>query len=967
MEYVYDRERFDNALYNVFSKYAKTVSIDFSADKVFSSDELEAAGFLPHEFSTQQKLEAARIFNDCARGGQSFEEFVKYMEFFRKGIKTRDFESFAQILSEEILNKPRKFEGEVSFEDICEFFEDKHISSVYKPLLKKINKQAKLASKGKLDAEKAISPDAFLRLVSSACNVNNAFEKTEKGDKLFQAGQAHGVFAYNNHTNSYLDANITSNLLEMGYTEQDIAKIDKDIFDCAERHDMRLGRRKDTDRISLRERFSTYRNKDFQINFIPSNAIAYDNLTQVFRSNLLSPYALEEISPDLHQEIQAKLPVFSQSADNSHDNDVSGLTEENILRAKDYGKTIGQVAYGFSKIKGIEADNIAVAKAVSDTFANRGGYVMDKFEGLTTLAEVALSDEVVKTLPYSDKMFRAYAPNVDQNDVMQVYDFDLLLPQNERRYVGSGFVKNNGILFPVDNLPVSPKANASKNDNIQYELNLKDNLQDLKVQWEKKFHTSFDLVEEQDIHFGKNPLATAFVERANAQYIEENKPNLENFDDIKQAMKEQYEANVGMQPQPKPKAEVVPAEQEKPLKRKPYACKDTLSMQQAYEVLIGALVMAIENFKEGNVSETMNFDEIERQARLSRKRKSSTATKKSSTSAKTAAKESSEKSNEQSAEEANKVVEGIKKETAEKVAKTETKEEIKSTSEKTTRRKQTRGKKAMTEEQRMAPDLLEILACRSVEQLIVDAETDGLLSRDEVAEFSKEISDDKNKNKILLKRIKALVSARYMGEDAKLDKTPATEQDEQVISEITEEVKQEIKSTSTKESSTNEQVEQTTQEISSALDLSDVKAPSQPKPSEYTISDEQAEDMIVLADSRIPSAEATYKIKGIDDDKVMETSKQATEQKAEKKPTAKERFEAEQEEIVKKAAKKAKRTAAREAAKRPQPAPQQDDKFSTGMIRFNGELVKVSELNDPNNDWEEVVSFDDDDDLTPSK
>ena len=77
MEYIYDKERFQKALYNVFSKFAKSLSIDFSSGIKFAYEELTSAGFLPEEFSTLQKIEASKIFNDCVEGKQSFEEFVK--------------------------------------------------------------------------------------------------------------------------------------------------------------------------------------------------------------------------------------------------------------------------------------------------------------------------------------------------------------------------------------------------------------------------------------------------------------------------------------------------------------------------------------------------------------------------------------------------------------------------------------------------------------------------------------------------------------------------------------------------------------------------------------------------------------------------------------------------------------------------------------------------------------------------
>lgn len=997
MDYVYNRERFDDALYNIFSKYAKSVSLDFSENKVFSSDELEAAGFLPEQFSTQQKLEGARIFNDCARGGQSFEEFVKYMEFSSKGIKTKGYDSFAKILSEEVLGKPRKFQGEASFEDICSFFENGSLST-YRPLLKKINKQAKLASKGKLDEDKAIFPTTFMRMISAACNINNAFQKTEAGDRLFQNQQANGVFSYNHITNSYINGNVASNLLNKGYTEEDLAKIDEDIYKCAEKHDMRLGRRKASDRISLRERFTTYRSKDFQTNFIPSNAVAYDDLTKVFRSNLLAPYALEEISPELHQNLEADIPVFAQDENNN----LSGQTEDNIARAREYGKVIGDVSYSFSKLDGIDADNIELAKNISDEFATRGGYVMDKVEGLSTLAEVAMSDEVVRNLPRSEKIFRAYAPNVDQNDIMQVYEPDLDLPVAERRYVGSGFVKNNGIMFPVDNLPISKKQNAVQGDNIQYELDVKNNIENLKEDWEKKFHISFEQVEENDIHFGKNPLATAFVERANAEYIKENKPQIENFDDVKQAMKEQYEANIGFNEAKKqPKEEVAPAEQEKPLNRKPYGCKDTLSVQQAYEILMEALVRSIEQFKVGNVSETASFDEIERQAKLSRQKKAKTAKTTKEPKAKKQPKTSSKQKEEKkdiTKEQVENVMNNITKETAENVAapaavqdakpkykmvldvekgklvpqKIEEAEEVKKTETKTAK-KQSKSHKAMTEEERMKPNMAEIMACRSVDRLIIDAETVGFLTRDEVAKYLQMYSKDKDKNKALLKEVKELVLTRFKQETEEI-KAEAKEAKKniQVISEVTEEAKEEIKHEVKEEkveqpAKVAEKVEET---VPAELDLSGIEAPAAVQKEDFTISEKQAADMITLADKNIISPENTFQIMGMGDSKQEEVK----EQKPAKKPTAKERLEAEQQERLEKAIKRAKRASVKKAKKEiveevsEEIAPKQEDKTkkSSGKFLFNGRYVSREELE--NLDEEEVVSFDEDDDeFAPSK
>lgn len=989
MEYVYDRERFDNALYNVFSKYAKSVSLDFSEDKVFSSDELEKAGFLPEEFSTQQKLEGARIFNDCARGGQSFEEFVKYMEFSSKGIKTKGYDSFSKILSEEILGKPRKFEGEASFEDICSFFENGSLS-VYRPLLKKINKQAKLALKGKLSEDKAISPKSFMRMVSSACNINNAFQKTEEGDKVFQSQQANGVFSYNHITESYINGDVASNILNKGYTEEELAKLDRDIYKCAEKHDMRLGRNKEGDRITLRERFTTYRSKDFQSNFIPSNAVAYDDLTKVFKSNLLAPYALEEISPELHQTLEAEAPIFAQDEDNS----LSGQTEENIARAKEYGKVIGDVSYSFSKIEGINANDIELAKTISDEFATRGGYVMDKVEGLSTLAEVAMSDEVVKSLPQSEKIFRAYAPNVDQNDVMQVYEPDLELPINERRYVGAGFVKNNGIMFPVENLPVSKKQDSVQGDNIQYELNMRNDLDNLKADWEKKFHVSFEQVEEEDVHFGKNPLATAFVERANAEYIKENKPQIDNFEDIKQAMKEQYEANIGFSEVNKqPKEEVAPAEQAKPLNRKPYGFKDALSVQQAYEILMEALVKSIEQFKVGNVSETASFDEIERQAKISRQKKAKTTPKTTAQSKKSNT--NKEKKVVKKAEVKN-VVNNIKEETEEKVAEPATKQEAKfkmvfdaeqgklvpqkiaETEEakkpevkqeaKPATKKQSKARKVMTDEERMEPNMAEIMACRSVEKLIIDAETIGFISRDEVAKFVKKISDDKEKNKDLLREVKELVVSRYR-QESKQNKAKLKEAKKNIkkISEVTKEAEDEIK---------NESKDQTSKsarnENSLDLDLTGIVVPTTVDEKDIEISEKQAKDMIDLADKNVISPENTFQIMGMGDNKQEEVK----EPKVAKKPTSKaksatkQRLEQEQQQRLEKAINKAKKASAKNAKQEQVEEPeevvsQQEPVKCTGKFLYNGRYVSRDELE--NLDEEEVVLFGPDDDLAPSK
>lgn len=996
MEYVYDRERFDNALYNVFSKYAKSVSLDFSENKVFSSDELEAAGFLPEDFSTQQKLEGARIFNDCARGGQSFEEYVKYMEFSSKGIKTKGYDTFSKILSEEILGKPRKFWGEASFEDICSFFEDGSLST-YRPLLKKIKKQAKLASKGRLKEEDAISPKSFMRMISAACNINNAFQKTETGDRLFQNEQANGAFSYNYITESYLSNDLASNILNKGYTEQDLAKIDEDIYKCAEKHDMRLGRRKAGDRISLRERFTTYRSKDFQSNFIPSNAVAYDDLTKVFRSNLLAPYALEEISPELHQSLDQDAPIFAQDEDNS----LSGQTEENIARAREYGKVIGDVSYSFSKLDGINIDNIELAKTISDEFATRGGYVMDKVEGLSTLAEIAMSDEVVNKLPRSERIFRAYAPNVEQNDVMQVYEPDLELPINERRFVGSGFVKNNGIMFPVDNLPVSKKQDTAQGDNVQYELNVGNNLEDLKADWEKKFHVSFEQVEEDDIHFGKNPLATAFAERANVEYIKENKPKLENFDDVKQAMREQYEANIGFNEVKKqPKEEVAPAEQEQPLNRKPYGCNDTLSVQQAYEILVEALVRSIEQFKVGNVSETASFDEIERQAKLSRQKKAKTAKEpKAKKEPKATSKPKAEKKETVAQkEQVEKVVNNITEETAEKIAKPvaepapqqdekpkfkmildmekgklvpqklEEEKEVK----KSETKKRSKARKAMTEEERMEPNMAEVMACRSVEKLIIDAETIGFISRDEVAGYVKKISDDKEKNKALLKEVKEVVLSRFKQETKEIrQEAKEAKKNIQTISKVTEETKEEIKHEVKEEkveqpAKVAEKVEET---VPAELDLSGIEAPAAIKKENYEISEKQAKDMITLADKNIISPENTFQIMGMGDSK----QEAVKEQKPAKKPTAKERLEAEQQERLEKAIKKARKVSSKKTKKETveedaeEVAPKQEDKTkkSSGKFLFNGRYVSREELE--NLDEEEVVSFDNDDEFAPSK
>ncbi len=623
MDYVYDRKRFDDALYNVFSKYAKSVSIDFSNNKEWISvSELENAGFLPKEFSDQQKSESTRIFNDCAQGKQSFEEFVKYMEFSCKGIKTKNFDSFTKILSEEVLGKAGEFEGDPSFEDICSFFEDGSISP-YKSLLGKINKQAKLAGKGKLDEKEIINPTAFLRLVSSACNVNNAFQKTEAGDRLFQKQQANGVFNFSDVRESYIDENVAVNLTNKGYTEEDFVKIDNDIYKCAEKHGMELGRHKKGNRPSLRERFTTYvSKKDFKDNFIPSNAVAYDELTKVFVSDLLAPYALKEISSNLHESIEEDAPIFSQ--DSALDVELSGQTKNNIAKAREYGEIIADAAYSFSKIDGILVDDIGLAKAISDEFASRGGYVMDKVEGLSTLAEVAMSDEIIKKFPYSEKITLAYSPNTDKDMMlMQVYERDFNSPESERRYVGSGFVKNNGILIPVDNLPVSRKQNVVHGDKVQYELNIKDDLEKLKEDWEKKFKISFEQVEEKDIYFGKNALAIDFVDRAAAEYIKENTPKSENPNEANQSFENQglIDGKLDSSDQQLNKS-VIPVKQERYLSKKVYGCGDAMSMQQAYAILAGVLVQTLGQFKAENVSKNPSknpiVDSFARQVRRNR-------------------------------------------------------------------------------------------------------------------------------------------------------------------------------------------------------------------------------------------------------------------------------------------------------------------------------------------------------------
>ena len=626
MEYVYKKERFQKALYNIFSKYAKSVSIDFSRGKDFSSEELSNAGFLPEEFSPEQKLEASRIFNDCVEGLQSFEEFVKFMEFSSKGIKSRGDDAFAKILSEEVLNRPNMFEGEVSFEDICSIFEDKSLST-YRPLIKKIDKQAKLASKGKINKEEYINPKTFLRLVSSACDVNNAFAETWDNDSVFKSARENGMFNYNYVTESYIDQDMAVKLSNIGYSNEVFAKIDADIEKCATKHDFRLGKTNPNDKISFRER-SEYRKKDFQTNFIPSTAKTYDELVKVFQSNLLAPYAMGEASDDDVQDSIENLQL-----QNNIDAKLTGLNKDNIDRAIEYGKAIKDAVKSLITKTNMEVDSNELVRVVSNEFASRGGFVMDKVDAYTTLAECAMSDEVLNEIPYSEVMFRAYAPKVQEDDNLEIFENDAELPMERRRFVGSGFVKKDGILFPVDNLPISKKANAEAGDNVQYELNISFDSKEfdsLKEEWEKKYSTSFENVERNDVYFGKNPLASTFANLSIQEYIEKNKPDM-NVGEVKDAIKEQLEVEfdykksqkeekteessakkVETENKPETKEQDEQAKEEDS-ERKPLSCKDALTVRQAYAVLIEALIQVAEQLQnEGFDSEKDLFDSVDK-------------------------------------------------------------------------------------------------------------------------------------------------------------------------------------------------------------------------------------------------------------------------------------------------------------------------------------------------------------------
>ena len=617
MEYIYDKERFQKALYNVFSKFAKSLSIDFSSGKKFAYEELTSAGFLPEEFSTLQKIEASKIFNDCVEGKQSFEEFVKFMELSAKGIKTRGEDSFAKILSEEVLKKPGKFQGEVSFEDICEFFEDKSLS-VYRPLIKKIDKQAKLTSKGKIKQEDYISPKAFLRLVSSACDVNNEFAQTWDNDSVFKTARKEGMFNYNYVTDSYINEETALKLNELGYSSEIFEKINDDIEKCAQRHDFRLGKKNANDRIPFRER-NSYGKKDFQIDFIPSTAKTYDELVKVFQSNLLAPYAMNNMSlEDIEKD---DITIENLQSNNKLDEKLTGLNKENIERAKEYGDVIRDKVRAFVVSANIDVETDKLTKAISDEFASRGGYAMDKVEAYTTMAECAMSENVLNALPYNDAIFRAYAPNTDRNDIPQRNEADMDLPMERRRFVGSGFVRKDGILYPVDNLPISKRENAEQGENIQYKLDISSDVKEfdgMKDKWEKKYNTSFENVEKDDIIFGKNPLTCMFASEAIKEFSEKNRPDI-NADEIREAMNVQFETqfeygkskqeeNVGETTSQQEKSESnqdaeeqSSVDMENEANEKGFSCNDALTIKQSYAILIEALSQVAKELENGGI------------------------------------------------------------------------------------------------------------------------------------------------------------------------------------------------------------------------------------------------------------------------------------------------------------------------------------------------------------------------------
>ena len=617
MEYIYDKERFQKALYNAFSKFAKSLSIDFSSGKKFAYEELTSAGFLPEEFSTLQKIEASKIFNDCVEGKQSFEEFVKFMELSAKGIKTRGEDSFAKILSEEVLKKPGKFQGEVSFEDICEFFEDKSLS-VYRPLIKKIDKQAKLTSKGKIKQEDYISPKAFLRLVSSACDVNNEFAQTWDNDSVFKTARKEGMFNYNYVTDSYINEETALKLNELGYSSEIFEKINDDIEKCAQRHDFRLGKKNANDRIPFRER-NSYGKKDFQIDFIPSTAKTYDELVKVFQSNLLAPYAMNNMSlEDIEKD---DITIENLQSNNKLDEELTGLNKENIERAKEYGDVIRDKVRAFVVSANIDVETDKLTKAISDEFASRGGYAMDKVEAYTTMAECAMSENVLNALPYNDAIFRAYAPNTDRNDIPQRNEADMDLPMERRRFVGSGFVRKDGIPYPVDNLPISKRENAEQGENIQYKLDISSDVEEfdgIKDKWEKKYNTSFENVEKDDIIFGKNPLTCMFASEAIKEFSEKNRPDI-NADEIREAMNTQFETqfeygkskqeeNVEENTSQQEKSESnqdaeeqSSVDMENEANEKGFSCNDALTIKQSYAILIEALSQVAKELENGGI------------------------------------------------------------------------------------------------------------------------------------------------------------------------------------------------------------------------------------------------------------------------------------------------------------------------------------------------------------------------------